>query len=83
MELIFTPAALKSVRTLPKRDAEALVAKLERFATNPFADHSFAKGLTGGGTRVRHGDWRAVCEVDGKLVTVTVVKIGNRREVYR
>ena len=83
VELIFAPAALKSLRILPKRDAEALIAKLKQFAASPFSDHSFAKGLTGGGTRIRHGDWRAICVVDGKTVTVIVVKIGNRREVYR
>jgi len=83
VELIFAPVALKSLRILPKRDAEALIAKLKQFAASPFSDHSFAKGLTGGGTRIRHGDWRAICVVDGKTVTVIVVKIGNRREVYR
>jgi len=83
MELIFAPAALRSLRSIRPHDAEALVAKLKQFAADPFGKHSFAKGLTGGGTRVRHGDWRAVCVIDGKTVSVIVVKIGNRREVYR
>ncbi|HEV2674483.1 MAG TPA: type II toxin-antitoxin system RelE/ParE family toxin [Aliidongia sp.] len=83
MELVFTPAALKSLRPMSKHDAEALLGKLKQFAASPFTSHSFAKALTGGGTRVRHGDWRAVCVVDGKTVTVTVVKIGNRKEVYK
>lgn len=73
VELIFAPAAIQSLRVVPKRDAEALIAKLKQFAASSFS----AKGLTGGGTWIRHGDWRAVCVVDGKTVTVIVVKIGN------
>jgi len=33
--------------------------------------------------RIRQGDWRAVYAVDDAGKTVTVLKIGNRREVYR
>ena len=84
MELIFTAVATRALRQMPKRDAEALLTKLKQFAAAPFEPHGFAKALKGmEGTRIRHGDWRAVCVVDGKAVTVTVVKIAKRSEVYR
>ena len=33
--------------------------------------------------RVRQGDWRIVYAVADRVRTVTILKIGNRREVYR
>jgi hypothetical protein len=36
-----------------------------------------------GGVRIRHGDWRAVCEIDGREMIVLVVRIGHRKDVYR
>jgi len=33
--------------------------------------------------RVRQGDWRIPYEVNDEARTVTVMKIGHRREVYR
>jgi mRNA interferase RelE/StbE len=83
MDLIFTRSADKSLGKMPRHDATALLAKLKIFAVAPFMSHSFAKALTGGGVRIRHGDWRAVCDVDGGRLIVLVVEIGNRREIYR
>ncbi len=83
MDLIFTRVADKSLRGMPKRDAVALLAKLKTFAAAPVAQHGFAKALVGGGVRVRHGDWRAICEIYGGKMIVLVVRIGHRREIYR
>jgi mRNA interferase RelE/StbE len=33
--------------------------------------------------KYRVGDWRIVCDLQNKRVVVQVVRIGNRREVYR
>ena len=33
--------------------------------------------------RYRVGDWRVICELKDEQILVTVLKIGNRREVYR
>ncbi len=83
MDLIFTRSADKSLGKMPKHDAAALLAKLKVFAADPFAPQGFAKALTGGGVRIRQGDWRAVCDVDGGRLVVLVIAIGNRREIYR
>lgn len=29
------------------------------------------------------GDWRLICEIRDKQILITVVSLGNRREVYR
>lgn len=83
MDLIFTRAADKSLGKMPKNDASALLIKLKAFAKDPFAPYGFAKALIGGGVRIRHGDWRAICVVPGARVTVLVLEIGHSREIYR
>ncbi len=32
---------------------------------------------------IRHGDWRALYQIDNGVMTVTITQVGNRREVYR
>jgi mRNA interferase RelE/StbE len=84
MKLLVSAAALKTMSKMPRHDANALRTKLMTFAADPFGAHSWAKHLVGmTGVRIRHGDWRAICEVNDTALVVTVVKVGHRREVYR
>jgi len=83
MILIISAAALKALAKMPKQGRDALRSKLEIFAAAPFADHGWAKRLIGSkAVRIRQGDWRAICDVDGNALVVIVVKVGHRREVY-
>ncbi len=33
--------------------------------------------------KYRIGDWRVICEIKDKEIVIVVLRIGNRREVYR
>ena len=33
--------------------------------------------------KYRVGDWRLICEIQDKQILITVLSMGNRREVYR
>lgn len=33
--------------------------------------------------KYRVGDWRLICEIQDKQILITVLSLGNRREVYR
>lgn len=83
MKLVIEADALKALVRMPKGDSQALREKLKTFAADPGGSHAWAKNFGGGKGRVRHGDWRALYEIDGASVTVAVVKIGHRREIYR
>ena len=60
-----------------------LVAAIENLAENPYP--SGAKKLEGGDgeMRIRVGDYRTIYEVDGDVLLLLVLKIGDRKEVYR
>jgi len=83
MNLVFSRPARRGLRSMPEKDAAALVGKLEVFAADPFVPHPWAKAFGNGMGRVRHGDWRAIWTIDGDSVSVTVVRVGSRREIYR
>jgi mRNA-degrading endonuclease RelE of RelBE toxin-antitoxin system len=48
MQLRFSPAAARALARMPKREAGAILRKLEAVAAEPFADHPWAKRLKGG-----------------------------------
>ena len=83
MRLVIEAVALKVLLKMPRGDAQALRQKLKIFAADPAATHPWAKNFGGGRGRIRHGDWRALYAIDGSALTVTVLKVGNRKEVYR
>jgi mRNA interferase RelE/StbE len=41
------------------------------------------KGPLGDLWRYRVGDYRIICDIQGGVLTVLVLQIGNRKEVYR
>ncbi len=83
MKLIILSGAQKALLGMAKHDAKAMLEKLHLFAVDPYARHPWAKSFGDGAGRIRHGDWRALCQIDNGVMTVTITRVGNRREVYR
>ena len=78
IQIAYTNAARKGLKKMPAKDRAALIAKLEAYAATGEGD---VKRLVGSDyLRLRHGDWRAIFEVeDGVLV----IRVAHRREVYK
>lgn len=85
MTVRYSKTALKGLRRLDRKSAEKLIAKIAAYAAAPTGEHPYAKPLTGiGGLRIRQGDYRAICKIEnGEPVVLAVIKIGDRKEVYR
>ena len=75
--------AAKQLARIPSTDARAIVIKLEAYAADRDApvDVKPLKGLKGV-YRLRHGDWRAIFEVNAKARKMVVVDVVNRRNAY-
>lgn len=83
MALLIQPKAAKELAQVPKDVRDRLRERLEEIAQDPYGRHPAAKRLQGGsGYSVRQGDWRAVYVINGRG-DVEVIRVGNRREVYR
>jgi mRNA interferase RelE/StbE len=75
----YTRTAVKALKTMPKKDAEAVMSKLANYAAGGTEDVKALKGSDY--FRLRHGNWRAVFSQDG--VVITVLNVAKRGEVYR
>ncbi len=79
----FTPRAHRDFAALDRNVQRRLTPHINRLAENPFppgykrlhADEPFF--------RLRVGDYRMIYQVEGKRLTVIIVKVGHRRDVYR
>jgi mRNA-degrading endonuclease RelE of RelBE toxin-antitoxin system len=85
MQIDVPRAVVRQIYRMPRGDRDALLAKLDSFAADPFAPHPWAAPLVGrpDAVRVRHGQWRALCRIDRIAATVIVELVAHRREVYR
>jgi mRNA interferase RelE/StbE len=63
--------------------AKRIRSKLLTLAQDPTAPNNNLKRLTGvDGYRLRVGDWRVIYTLKHEALTVIVIKIGHRSEVY-
>ena len=86
-EIEFDPAAVKDLSKLDRSVQQRLLAFLKsRVATleNPREIGEALAGATlGGYWKYRVGDWRIICDIQDRRIVVRVLRVGNRREIYR
>ena len=84
-KLLITRSATKELEAIPTKDRNRIIAKIRTLEKNPRPPE--VEKLSGEDKyRLRQGDYRILYEIlDRQLVVtvVTVVRIGNRRDVYR
>jgi len=84
MKLVISPAAVKALRKMPRKEADALLTRLEAVSEASFGTHPWARRPLGAdGFRIRQGDWRAAYRIDRETQEMMVDHIDHRREVYR
>jgi mRNA interferase RelE/StbE len=75
-------SAAKEIEALPPKDRRRVVARIESLANS--ARPQGAEKLSGEEKyRLRQGDYRILYEIIDAELVVTVVKVGNRRDVNR
>ena len=77
----FYKAAEKQLKDLPKKEQKRIAAAIDQLADDPRPRG--AKKLKGSEYwRTRVGNYRVIYEInDGKLI-VTIIRIGDRKDVY-
>jgi mRNA interferase RelE/StbE len=83
-KITFTTQATKALLKMPRNTALLIREKLNQVASDPFASIPNAKKLQGRpGYRLRIGDWRVIYEINQDEITIIVMKIAPRGEVYK
>ena len=81
----FVPAAAKELKKLGKAEAGRIITTLEKriaVLDDPRTLGSALVGELGGLWRWRIGDYRVVARIEDKRITILVVRVGHRREIY-
>ena len=81
-ELKFKKSVARDLRPFPKQDVKRIMQRIRSLADDPRP--AGCEKLSGQERyRVRQGAYRIVYEIEDARLTVLVVKVGHRREVYR
>ena len=81
-ELVFKKSVARDLRRFPPQDVRRIMERIRSLAADPrpFGCEKLS-GLER--YRVRQGAYRIICEIEDRRLTVLVVKVDHRREVYR
>ena len=86
-QIEFDPDALKDLRKLDKPIQIRLVGFLRTRVSGLTNPRDIGEALSGQRLgsywKYRVGDWRIICDIQDHKILVRVLRIGNRREVYR
>jgi mRNA interferase RelE/StbE len=85
-QIAITRGAEKQIKRLD-RTAQAAVLRFLRerlqSAENPRQWGKPLQGEKGGLWRYRVGDYRLICDIQDEQITVLVLRVGHRKDVYR
>ena len=81
-KIVFKQTVAKDLRPIPNKDVQRILTKIDQLAGNPRPAGS--EKLTGEEKyRVRQGNYRILYTIEDEIITITIVKVGHRRDVYR
>jgi mRNA interferase RelE/StbE len=81
-KIYFKESVEKDFRVIPKKDLQKILVRIKALAKDPRPPGH--EKLTGQERyRVRQGQYRIIYSVHDKELTVCVVKVGHRKDVYR
>lgn len=81
-KIFFKRLAVKDLDPIPKKDLQRIIKRIESLAEDPMPE-GCEKLSNQDRYRIRQGNYRIVYSIQNKDLTVWVVKIGHRRDVYR
>ncbi len=76
------PSAVKELEAIPAKDRRRIATKIQALGNNPrpvgcekLAGHDKY--------RIRQGNYRVLYTIEDDVLIVTIIAIGNRRDIYR
>ena len=80
--IVFKRSVAIDLRLIPKKDVQRILKRIDSLSEDPrppgveklSADEKY---------RIRQGNYRISYRIEDEIITVTVVKVGHRRAVYR
>ena len=81
-KVVISKSAKKELEKLPKKDLQKIVRAIQRLSENPRPQG--CEKLSGYKYyRIRQGDHRIVYSIQDGELTILVIKIGHRKDIYK
>ena len=81
-ELFFKKSVFKDFKSIPKKDLQKILERIESLAGNPRLPGS--KKLAGQERyRLGQGRYRILYSIQDQELTIWIIKVGHRKNVYR
>ena len=80
--IVFKKSVAKDLRQIPKKDIQRILNRIENLKKDP-RPVGVEKLNSDEKYRIRQGNYRILYLIEDEIITVTIVKVGHRREVYR
>ncbi len=81
-EISVKKSALKDLDGIPKKELQKILKKIKALSSNPRPQGS-QKLSRREQYRFRQGDYRIIYSVQDDNLTVYIIKVGHRKEIYR
>jgi len=81
-EILFKESVYKDLKKIPKADLRKILSRIKKLSEDPRP--AGCEKLTGQERyRLRQGKYRIVYSIQDDKLTIWVVKVGHRKDVYR
>jgi mRNA interferase RelE/StbE len=81
-KIYFRQSVLKDLTKIPKRELQRIIKRIEKLASDP-KPRGCEKISGQDRFRIRQGSYRIIYSIQDDKLTIWVVKIGHRRDIYR
>jgi mRNA interferase RelE/StbE len=80
--IAFKQSVAKDLRQIPKKDIQRILKRIDSLKDDPRP--TGVEKLSGDEKyRIRQGNYRILYMIEDEIITVTIVEVGHRRDVYR
>lgn len=80
--IVFKKSVAKDLRQIPKKEIQRILKRIDSLKDDP-RPASMEKLSGDEKYRIRQGNYRILYMIEDEIITVTIVKVGHRRDVYR
>jgi mRNA interferase RelE/StbE len=81
-EIFFKESVWKDLKKIPKRELKRILSRVEKLSDDPRP--MGCEKLTGEELfRIRQGKYRIIYSIQDNELTIWVIKVGHRKDIYR
>ena len=84
-KVIFSNKAIKELKKMDKHTSSLIIGWIEKNLEGCENPRVHGKGLVenrSGQWRYRIGDYRLICEIQDEKITILVIEVGHRKNIY-